>query len=54
MDLRTFNTEFSSKFEFSVNIECISLQTKAEHVDLLLAITQSYFKSNTFKVYAQK
>ena len=37
-----------------VNIESISFQSKAEHRELWLALTKSYFKNNNFENYAEK
>ena len=42
------------QLELSVNIEFISFQTKAEDLDLWLAITKSYFKNENFEVYTEK
>ena len=42
------------EFELSVNIESISFQTKVEHVDLWLAITEYYFKNDNFEFGAEK
>ena len=42
------------EFELSVNIESISFQTKVEHVDLWLAITEYCFRNDNFGVYAEK
>ena len=42
------------EFELSVNIESISIQTKAEHVDLWLALNKPYYKNFNFGSFCRK